>query len=137
MHLRFAIFRPSQCFKSLPRDESSQVSHNGLLSGQPFRRLDPARRLFPIRHPALPTACHILGVEPMADVAALKKEKQDLIEKMLVMQKQFIDHEHEHGVSGKDYWASKDGLLANFRHEYNDMANRVVDLAHQIVGSSR
>jgi hypothetical protein len=73
----------------------------------------------------------------MSDVAALKKEKQELIDKMLVMQKQFIDHEHEHGVSGKDYWASKDGLLANFRHDYNDMAHRVVDLAHQIVGSQR
>ena len=73
----------------------------------------------------------------MADVAALKQERQELIEKMLVMQKQFIDHEHEHGVTGKDYWASQDGLLANYRQEYMDMANRVVDLAHEIVGSSR
>jgi hypothetical protein len=73
----------------------------------------------------------------MTDVAALKQEKQELIEKMLGMQKQFIDHEHKHGVSGKDYWASQDGLLANFRQEYSDMANRVVDLAHQIVGSAR
>jgi hypothetical protein len=73
----------------------------------------------------------------MTDVAALKKEKQDLIDKMLVMQKQFIEYEHENGVSGKDYWASSDGLLANYRQEYLDMANRVVDIAHEIVGSSR
>jgi hypothetical protein len=73
----------------------------------------------------------------MSDIEALKKEKQDLIDKMLVMQKQFIDYEHEHGVSGKDYWASQEGLLADYRQEYMDMANRVVDLAHQIVGSSR
>lgn len=73
----------------------------------------------------------------MSDIAALKQEKQELIEKMLVMQKQFIEHEQAHGVSGKDYWASQDGLLANYRHEYLEMANRVVDLAHQIVGSSR
>lgn len=73
----------------------------------------------------------------MTDVAALKQEKQALIEKMLGMQKQFIEHEHAHGISGKDYWASQDGLLANFRQDYNDMANRVVDLAHQIVGSAR
>ncbi|BCU05495.1 hypothetical protein [Allochromatium tepidum] len=73
----------------------------------------------------------------MTDIAALKKEKQDLIDKMLEMQKQFIEYEHQHGVSGKDYWASSDGLLANYRQEYMDMANRVVDLAHEIVGSSR
>ncbi|QGU31948.1 hypothetical protein [Thermochromatium tepidum] len=73
----------------------------------------------------------------MTDIAALKKEKQDLINKMLEMQKQFIEYEHQHGVSGKDYWASSEGMLANYRKEYMDIANRVVDLAHQIVGSSR
>ena len=73
----------------------------------------------------------------MTDVAALKQEKQDLIDKMLVMQKQFIEYEHENGISGKDYWASSDGLLANYRQEYIDMANRVVDIAHELVGSSR
>jgi len=73
----------------------------------------------------------------MSDVDALKQEKQALIDKMLLMQKQFIEHEHEHGVSGKDYWASQNGFLSGYRQEYMDMANRVVDLAHQIVGSSR
>jgi hypothetical protein len=73
----------------------------------------------------------------MSDIAALKQEKDALITKMLEMQKQFIDYEHEHGVTGKDYWASTDGLLANYRQEYLDMANRVVDIAHEIVGSSR
>lgn len=73
----------------------------------------------------------------MSDIEALKKEKQDLIDKMIGLQKQFIEHEHQNGVSGKDYWASSDGLLASYRQEYADMASRVVDLAHQIVGSSR
>ncbi|MEY6432720.1 hypothetical protein ABC977_09915 [Thioalkalicoccus limnaeus] len=73
----------------------------------------------------------------MSDIEALKQEKQALIDKMLVMQKQFIEYEHQHGVSGKDYWASGDGFLSSYRQEYMDMANRVVDLAHQIVGSSR
>jgi hypothetical protein len=73
----------------------------------------------------------------MSDIEALKKEKQDLIEKMLVMQKQFIEYEHQHGVSGKDYWASKEGLLVDYRQQYMDMANRVVDIAHEVVGSSR
>jgi len=73
----------------------------------------------------------------MSDKATLIKEKQELINKMLEMQKQFIDYEHQHGISGKDYWASKDGLLADYRQEYMGMANRVVDLAHVIVGSVR
>jgi len=73
----------------------------------------------------------------MSDIEALKKEKQELIDKMLKMQKQFVEYEHQHGVSGKDYWASQEGLLANYRQEYSDMANRVVDIAHEIVGSSR
>jgi len=73
----------------------------------------------------------------MSDIEALKKEKQALIEKMLDMQKQFIAYEHEHGVTGKDYWASSDGLLANYRQEYAEMATRVVDIAHELVGSTR
>ncbi|MBK1694799.1 hypothetical protein CKO09_08615 [Chromatium weissei] len=73
----------------------------------------------------------------MSDIAALKIEKQALIDKMLEMQQQFIAYEHEHGITGKDYWASTEGLLANYRQEYIDMANRVVDIAHEIVGSVR
>ena len=73
----------------------------------------------------------------MSDIEALKNEKQQLIEKMLDLQKQFIALEHEQGITGKDYWASSDGLLATYRHEYAEMATRVVDIAHEIVGSSR
>jgi len=73
----------------------------------------------------------------MSDIAALKQEKQELIDKMLEMQKQFIAYEHENGISGKDYWAPQEGLLVDYRQEYMDMANRVVDIAHEIVGSSR
>jgi hypothetical protein len=73
----------------------------------------------------------------MSDIEALKKEKQELIDKMIGMQKQFIEYEHQHGVSGKDYWASSEGLLATYRHEYAEMATRVVDIAHEVVGSYR
>jgi hypothetical protein len=78
-----------------------------------------------------------MGDTHMSDIEALKSEKQELIDKMIEMQKQFIDYEHEHGVSGKDYWAPSEGLLVEYRENYMDMANRVVDIAHQIVGSSR
>ncbi len=73
----------------------------------------------------------------MSDVETLKKEKNELIAEMLEMQKQFIDYEHEHGISGKDYYYSQEGLLADYRQKYMDMAMKVVDLSHEIVGSSR
>ena len=73
----------------------------------------------------------------MSDTQALIQEKKELINKMLEMQQKFIELEHEKGISGKDYYASKEGLLATYRQEYMDMANRVVDLAHEIVGSAR
>jgi hypothetical protein len=73
----------------------------------------------------------------MSDTQALIQEKKELINKMLEMQQKFIELEHQQGINGKDYYASKDGLLATYRQEYMDMANRVVDLAHEIVGSAR
>jgi hypothetical protein len=73
----------------------------------------------------------------MSDKEALIKEKNDLIAEMLEMQKQFIDLEHQKGISGKDYYYSQDGLLKDYREKYMEMAMRVVDLSHEIVGSSR
>ncbi len=73
----------------------------------------------------------------MSDIEALKKQKNDLIAEMLEMQKQFIEYEHDNGISGKDYYYSQDGLLKDYRQKYMDMAMKVVDLSHEIVGSSR
>jgi hypothetical protein len=73
----------------------------------------------------------------MSDTEALIKEKNALIQQMLEMQRKFIDFEHQSGISGKDYYYSQEGLLKDYRQEYRDMAMRVVDLAHQIVGSTR
>ena len=73
----------------------------------------------------------------MSDIEALKKQKNDLIAEMLEMQKQFIQYEHDNGISGKDYYYSQDGLLKDYRQKYMDMAMKVVDISHEIVGSSR
>ena len=73
----------------------------------------------------------------MSDSEVLKKEKSELIQQMLEMQKQFIALEHEKGITGKDYWASEEGLLKGYRQKYMDMANRVIDIAHELVGSHR
>ncbi len=71
----------------------------------------------------------------MSDVEALKAEKAKLIEEMIDLQKKFVDFEHEHGISGKDYYYSQDGLLKDYRQVYAEKAMRVVELSHQIVGS--
>jgi hypothetical protein len=70
------------------------------------------------------------------DVEALKAEKAELIAEMLDMQKQFMDVEHEKGITGKDYYYSDDGLLKDYREIYMQKAMRVVELSHKIVGSS-
>lgn len=70
------------------------------------------------------------------DVAGLKAEKAKLIEEMLEMQKQFIDHEHDNGISGKDYYYSQDGLLKDYRQNYMEKAMKVVEISHKIVGST-
>jgi len=54
---------------------------------------------------------------------------------MLDLQKQFIDIEHQNGISGKQYYYSQDGLLKDYREVYSEKAMRVVELSHQIVGS--
>lgn len=72
----------------------------------------------------------------MSDKDALIKEKNELIAQMLEMQKQFIDLEHQNGISGKDYYYSNDGLLKDYRENYMQKAMRVVELSHQIVGST-
>lgn len=65
-------------------------------------------------------------------------EKQEMIARMLELQQQFIEYEHKNGVSGKDYYASPEGTFLNdFRKEYADLANKVVNLAHSEVGSIR
>ncbi len=65
-------------------------------------------------------------------------EKQEMIKKMIEMQKKFIAYEHEHGVSQEEYFTAGEGHeLHNYRQEYNDMAIKLVDTAHAEKGSHR
>ena len=72
----------------------------------------------------------------MSDIAALQTEKNTLIQEMLELQKQFIDCEHDGGISGKEYYHSQDGLLKDYRDIYQQKAMQVIDLSHRIVGSN-
>ncbi len=65
-------------------------------------------------------------------------DKQELIAKLLEMQKKFIDYEHQNGVEMKDYFAAEKGHpLDGFRQQYMAMANQLVDMAHAEKGSHR
>ena len=65
-------------------------------------------------------------------------EKQKLIQEMLKMQRKFTEHEHDQSIGVKDYFApSDDHPLAKYSENYNEMANRLVDLAHAEKGSKR
>ena len=65
-------------------------------------------------------------------------EKQEIIKKLLEMQKKFIDYEHDNGVEMKDYFTPDSGHpLDGFRQEYMDLANKLVDIAHAEKGSHR
>jgi hypothetical protein len=65
-------------------------------------------------------------------------EKQELIKKLLEMQKKFIDYEHANGIEMEDYFVGDENHpLHNFRQEYMDLANKLVDMAHAEKGSHR
>ncbi|HCY12677.1 MAG: hypothetical protein CL389_11800 [Acidiferrobacteraceae bacterium] len=65
-------------------------------------------------------------------------EKQELIQKMLEMQRQFIAQERQSGIDPKDYFTPEtDHVLAGYRQNYAEIAARVIDLAHEEKGSHR
>lgn len=65
-------------------------------------------------------------------------DKQQLIKKMIQMQKKFSAYEREHGLSpGTYYDPPVDHPLSAYRAEYDDLARQLIDLAHEERGSRR
>ena len=65
-------------------------------------------------------------------------EKQKLIQSLLDMQKKFIESEHRDGINVKDYFSpGGDHPLAGYAEQYNEMSNKLVDLAHEEKASKR
>ena len=65
--------------------------------------------------------------------------KQDMIKQMLDMQKKFMEYEHEHGVQSAEYWGEVDAShpLHGYRAKYEELATKVVDMAHADKKSKR
>ncbi len=72
----------------------------------------------------------------MSDTETLIKQKNELITKMLQMQKKFVDLEHSSGIDPGEYYNPPSGSpLENYVAEYNELASQVNKLAHEIKGS--
>ncbi len=62
--------------------------------------------------------------------------KQEKIQKLLEMQKKFIELEQSGKLTAESYWLPKEGSeLDGFKEEYSKIAMDVVDDAHEEVGS--
>ena len=64
--------------------------------------------------------------------------KQEKIQKMLDMQKKFIENERANGFDAKEYYTPESGsVLDGYIDTYNDIAVDVMNDAHQERGSKR
>ncbi len=64
--------------------------------------------------------------------------KQEIIKEMLEMQKKFSAYEKANGVDPQEYFKPEAGSeFDGYRAKYQELANKVVDMAHEEAGSER
>ena len=65
-------------------------------------------------------------------------EKQEIIKQIMALQKKFIEIEQAGEFSAEEYYDSDgDSELARYKREHEELATRLVDLAHEEKGSHR
>lgn len=65
-------------------------------------------------------------------------EKQEIIKQMLELQRQFIEIEQGGKFSAEEYYDSEgDSELAKNKRAYDELATKLVDMAHAEKGSHR
>ncbi len=65
-------------------------------------------------------------------------EKQEIIKQMMEMQRKFIDLEQKGEFSAEEYYNTDgESELARYKREYNELAIKLVDMAHEEKGSHR
>ena len=65
-------------------------------------------------------------------------EKQKIIKQMLKMQRDFIKLERKGEFKAEEYYdIDGDSVLAKYKRKFNELAMRLVDLAHEEKGSHR
>lgn len=71
-------------------------------------------------------------------MAERSARRNEIINRMLAMQKQFMDLERQKGFDGEEYYAAPaNSFMDNYHKEYQSLAVELVDLAHSEVGSRR
>ena len=64
--------------------------------------------------------------------------KAEMIKEMLEMQKKFSSYEQANGVDPQEYFTPEAGSeFDGYRDRYQELANKVVDMAHEEAGSER
>lgn len=64
--------------------------------------------------------------------------KQQMIKRMIELQKQFIELEQKSGIDPNEYFTPGSGhFLEKFKKEYDDLSKKLIDTAHKEVGSTR
>lgn len=65
-------------------------------------------------------------------------EKQEIIKQIMDLQKKFIDLEHQGKFSAEEYYDSDgDSELAKYKRMHEELATKLVDIAHAEKGSRR
>ena len=65
-------------------------------------------------------------------------EKQKIIKRIMELQQKFIELEHAGKFSAEEYYDTDgDSELAKYKREHEELATRLVDLAHAEKGSKR
>ncbi|MDJ0779533.1 MAG: hypothetical protein QNJ85_16820 [Gammaproteobacteria bacterium] len=65
-------------------------------------------------------------------------EKQEIIKEIMDLQRKFIDIEHKGEFSAEQYYDSDgDSELAKYKRRHEELATKLVDMAHDEKGSKR
>ena len=80
-----------------------------------------------------------MGVAPVNEIEEQEmSEKQEIIKQMMELQQKFIKMEQSGEVKVEEYYDSDgDSELAKYKRQHEELATRLVDLAHEEKGSHR
>ncbi|MBT3548358.1 MAG: hypothetical protein HOI56_05320 [Gammaproteobacteria bacterium] len=73
----------------------------------------------------------------MSDIKKLEEERKTIIATLLRIQKEFMELERSTGVTEKDIHLNPVGIVKEYKETHEKLANRLVDIAHELKGSIR